>query len=84
MKFQSKLAVSVGVILGFSRVCHSLRPLKPTRRQHKLWPIQDLLLGNVQTKDPFLVNRIKDAVNGALTAKGWRWFHRAATSRSCH
>jgi hypothetical protein len=25
----------------------------------------------VQTKDPLLVNRIKDAVNGALTAKGW-------------
>ena len=25
----------------------------------------------VQTQDPLLVNRIKDAVNGALTAKGW-------------
>ena len=25
----------------------------------------------VQTRDPLLVNRIKDAVNGALTAKGW-------------
>ena len=25
----------------------------------------------VQTKDPLLVDRIKDAVNGALTAKGW-------------
>ena len=26
---------------------------------------------NVQTRDPLLVDRIKDAVNGALTAKGW-------------
>jgi hypothetical protein len=25
----------------------------------------------VQTRDPLLVERIKDAVNGALTAKGW-------------
>src|SRR6266581_3316616 len=25
----------------------------------------------VQTRDPLLVDRIKDAVNGALTAKGW-------------
>ena len=25
----------------------------------------------VQTKDPLLVDRIKEAVNGALTAKGW-------------
>jgi hypothetical protein len=25
----------------------------------------------VQTRDPLLVTRIKDAVNGALTAKGW-------------
>jgi hypothetical protein len=25
----------------------------------------------VQTKDPLMVERIKDAVNGALTAKGW-------------
>src|ERR1700734_2253328 len=25
----------------------------------------------VQTQDPLLVNRIKDAVSGALTAKGW-------------
>ena len=25
----------------------------------------------VKTQDPLLVNRIKDAVNGALTAKGW-------------
>jgi hypothetical protein len=27
--------------------------------------------GKVQTRDPLLVERIKDAVNGALTAKGW-------------
>jgi hypothetical protein len=27
--------------------------------------------GKVQTQDPLLVDRIKDAVNGALTAKGW-------------
>jgi hypothetical protein len=27
--------------------------------------------GKIQTKDPLLVDRIKDAVNGALTAKGW-------------
>jgi hypothetical protein len=26
---------------------------------------------NVQTRDPFLVDRIKNAVNGALRAKGW-------------
>jgi hypothetical protein len=26
---------------------------------------------NVQTQDPLLVDRIKEAVNGALTAKGW-------------
>jgi len=25
----------------------------------------------LQTRDPLLVDRIKDAVNGALTAKGW-------------
>jgi Domain of unknown function (DUF4136) len=25
----------------------------------------------VKTRDPLMVNRIKDAVNGALTAKGW-------------
>jgi hypothetical protein len=25
----------------------------------------------VQTRDPLVVDRIKDAVNGALTAKGW-------------
>jgi hypothetical protein len=27
--------------------------------------------GKVQTRDPLLVDRIKDAVNGALSAKGW-------------
>ena len=25
----------------------------------------------IQTRDPLVVDRIKDAVNGALTAKGW-------------
>ncbi len=30
-----------------------------------------IFFSKVQTKDPLMVDRIKEAVNGALTAKGW-------------
>src|SRR5437899_4517280 len=36
-----------------------------------LFPYTTLFRSKVQTKDPFMVERIKEAVNSTLAAKGW-------------
>ena len=71
MKCLSKIAVSIGLILvspGVSFAQHVKTDYDHSANfgQYKTYSWQ-----KVQTKDPLLVDRIKDAVNSALGGKGW-------------
>ena len=71
MKFQSKIAASVGVMLvlatsSFAQHVKTDYDHSADFGQYKTYSWQ-----KVQTKNPLLVDRIKDAVNSALAAKGW-------------
>jgi hypothetical protein len=71
MKFQSKIAAPVGVMLvlatsSFAQHVKTDYDHSTDFGQYKTYSWQ-----KVQTKNPLLVDRIKDAVNSALAAKGW-------------
>src|SRR5258707_10775726 len=71
MKTQSKIATSVGLMLllacvSFAQEVKTDYDHNANFSQYKTYSWQ-----KVQTKDPLMVDRIKDAVNSALAAKGW-------------
>src|SRR6266567_7386834 len=71
MKYLSKIAATVGAILilatvSFAQDVKSDYDHSANFSQYKTYSWQ-----TVQTKDPLMVDRIKDAVNSALSAKGW-------------
>jgi hypothetical protein len=71
MKFQSKIAATAGLVLvlaavSFAQDVKSDYDHSATFGQYKTFSWE-----KVQTKDPLMVDRIKDAVNSALSAKGW-------------
>jgi hypothetical protein len=71
MKFQSNIAASVGAILVLASVSFAQTVKADYDHSTNFGQYKTYSWGNVQTKDPFLVDRIEDAVNGALTARGW-------------
>jgi uncharacterized protein DUF4136 len=71
MKFQSKIAATAGLVLvlaavSFAQDVKSDYDHSATFGQYKTFSWE-----KVQTKDPLMVDRIKDAVNSAISAKGW-------------
>ena len=71
MKFQSTIAASVGVILVLASVSFAQHVKTDYDHSTKFGQYKTYSWEKVQTKDPLLVDRIKEAVNSALTAKGW-------------
>jgi Domain of unknown function (DUF4136) len=71
MKFLSKIAASIGLTLvlavaSFAQHVKTDYDHSANFAQYKTYSWE-----KVQTQDPLLVSRIKDAVNSALKAKGW-------------
>jgi hypothetical protein len=71
MKFQSKIGATVGLMLvlaaaSFAQDVKSDYDHSADFSQYKTFSWE-----KVQTKDPLMVDRIKSAVNSALSAKGW-------------
>src|SRR6266481_7507391 len=71
MKFLSKIAASVGLTLALATVSFAQQVKTDYDHNANFGQYKTFSWEKVQTQDPLLVNRIKDAVNGALTAKGW-------------
>src|SRR5712675_1486766 len=70
MKLHNKMLVSIATFFVF--VAASFAQVK-TDYDHNanFGQYKTYSWAKVQTKDPLMVDRIKDAVNAALTAKGW-------------
>ena len=71
MKFVSKIAASIGLTVvlataSFAQHVNSDYDHSTNFGQYKTYSWE-----KVQTQDPLLVDRIKDAVNSTLAAKGW-------------
>src|SRR5882762_4386730 len=71
MKLQSKIATSVGLMLLLASVSFAQRVKTDYDHSANFGQYKTYTWEKVQTKDPLLVDRIKSAVNSALTAKGW-------------
>ena len=71
MKFQSTIAASIGAILVLTSVSVAQQVKTDYDHSTDFSQYKTYSWEKVQTKDPLLVDRIKDAVNSALTAKGW-------------
>ncbi len=71
MKLHNKMLVSIATF--FVLVAASFAEQVKTDYDHSanFGQYKTYSWEKVQTKDPLMVNRIKDAVNAALTAKGW-------------
>ena len=71
MKLQSKIATSVGLMLLLACVTFAQHVKIDYDHSANFGQYKTYTWEKVQTKDPLLVDRIKSAVNSALTAKGW-------------
>ena len=71
MRLQSKIAASVGLMLVLATVSFAQDVKTDYDRSANFGQYKTYSWEKVQTKDPFLVDRIKDAVNSTLAAKGW-------------
>ncbi len=71
MKFLSKIATSIGLTLMFAAVSFAQHVKTDYDHNVNFGQYKTYSWEKVQTKDPLLVDRIKAAVNGALSAKGW-------------
>jgi hypothetical protein len=71
MKFQSKLAATVGLVLVVAAVSFAQDVKSDYDHSANFSQYKTFSWEKVQTKDPLMVDRIKDAVNSALSAKGW-------------
>src|ERR1700682_1522977 len=71
MKFISKLATIVGLTLVLATVSFAQHVKTDYDHKANFGQYKTYSWEKVQTKDPLMVDRIKEAVNGALTAKGW-------------
>ena len=71
MKVQNTVFVSIAMF--FALTASSFAQQVKTDYDHKanFGQYKTYSWQKVQTKDPLMVDRIKDAVNAALTAKGW-------------
>src|SRR3982074_1206058 len=71
MKFQSIIAATLGLILILAAISFAQDVKSDYDHSANFSQYKTFSWEKVQTKDPLLVDRIKSAVNSALTAKGW-------------
>jgi hypothetical protein len=71
MKFLSTIATSVSLTLVLAAVSFAQNVKTDYDHSANFAQYKTYSWEKVQTKDPLLVDRIKSAVNSALTAKGW-------------
>jgi Domain of unknown function (DUF4136) len=71
MKFQLRIAAAVGLALVLAAVSFAQDVKSDYDHSANFSQYKTFSWQKVQTKDPLLVDRIKDAVNSALSAKGW-------------
>jgi len=71
MKFQSRIAAAVGLALVLTAVSFAQDVKSDYDHSANFSQYKTFSWQKIQTKDPLLVDRIKDAVNSALSAKGW-------------
>ena len=71
MKFQSTIAATLGLILILAAISFAQGVKSDYDHSANFSQYKTFSWEKVQTKDPLLVDRIKDAVNSALSAKGW-------------
>ena len=70
MKFQSTIAAAVGLTLGLASAAFAQHVKTDFDHSTNFGQYKTFSWEKVQTKNPLLVDRIKDAVNRTLTAKG--------------
>ena len=71
MKYLSKIAATVGLMLILAAVSSAQDVKSDYDHNADFSQYKTFSWEKVQTKDPLLVDRIKEAVNSALSAKGW-------------
>jgi hypothetical protein len=71
MKIQSQIAASVALTLVLTAVSFAQDVKSDYDHSADFGQYKTFSWEKVQTKDPLVVDRIKDAVNSALAAKGW-------------
>jgi Domain of unknown function (DUF4136) len=71
MKMQQKIFVSAGMILLLASASFAQHVKTDFDRSTDFSQYKTYSWEKVQTQDALLVDRIKEAVNAALTAKGW-------------
>jgi hypothetical protein len=71
MKFQLRIAAAVGLVLVLTAVSFAQDVKSDYDHSANFSQYKTFSWQKVQTKDPLLVDRIKDAVNSSLSAKGW-------------
>jgi len=71
MKIHNTLLFSIAMFLVFAAASFAQQVKIDYDHNANFGQYRTFSWEKIQTQDPLLVNRIKDAVNGALTAKGW-------------
>src|SRR2546426_6376917 len=71
MKLQNKMLVSIATFFVFTAASFGEQVKTDYDHSANFGQYKTYSWEKVQTKDPLMVDRIKDAVNAALTAKGW-------------
>src|SRR3979490_3279038 len=71
MKLLSKIVASVALMLVLATVSFAQDVKSDYDHSANFGQYKTFSWEKIQTKDPLMVDRIKDAVNGALSAKGW-------------
>ena len=71
MNMQRTIFASAGIALLFAAASFAQQVKTDYDRSANFSQYKTYSWQKVQTRDALLVNRIKDAVNGALAAKGW-------------
>src|SRR5260221_6942100 len=71
MKYLSRIAASVALTLVLATVTFAQDVKSDYDHSANFGQFKTYSWEKVQTKDPLMVDRIKDAVNAALAAKGW-------------
>ena len=71
MKVQNTVFFSIAMFVVLTAASFAQQVKTDYDHNANFGPYKTYSWEKVQTKDPLMVERIKDAVNGALTAKGW-------------
>jgi hypothetical protein len=71
MKLPRMMSVPAGIVVLFATVSFAQQVKTDYDRSADFSQYKTYSWEKIQTQDPLWVNRIKDAVNAALTAKGW-------------